>query len=102
MTLALNSRIKIFLVNNFLNKDNLNPVISGLIKNNLTKLFSVLSTGSPFKVPVDYTVDTGLVRAYGSGLDSNNVREGVPATFKVDGSKAGRAPLSVDILGEIS
>ncbi|XP_035708450.1 filamin-A isoform X3 [Folsomia candida] len=55
--------------------------------------------GSPFKVPVDYTVDTTNVRAYGPGLDPKNVREGIPQTFKIDASKAGHAPLSVDIVG---
>jgi hypothetical protein len=59
-----------------------------------------ISLGSPFKVPVDYTIDTTNVRAYGPGLDPKNVREGIPQTFKIDASKAGRAPLSVDILGE--
>lgn len=56
--------------------------------------------GSPFKVPVDYTVDTTNVRAYGPGLDPKNVREGIPQTFKIDASKAGHAPLSVDIVGK--
>ncbi|CAL8082481.1 unnamed protein product [Orchesella dallaii] len=55
--------------------------------------------GSPFKVPVDHTVDVKSVRAYGPGLDPNNVREGITQNFKVDGSKAGRAPLTVDIVG---
>lgn len=56
--------------------------------------------GSPFKVPVDHTVDVKSVRAYGPGLDQNNIREGIPQTFKVDASKAGRAPLNVDIIGK--
>lgn len=50
-------------------------------------------------MPVDYTVDTTSVRAYGPGLDPKNVREGIPQTFKIDASKAGQAPLSVDIVG---
>lgn len=50
-------------------------------------------------MPVDHTVDVKSVRAYGPGLDQNNVREGVVQTFKVDASKAGRAPLNVDIIG---
>lgn len=63
----------------------------------LNNMFSI--KGSPFKVPVDHTVDVKSVRAYGPGLDQNNVREGITQTFKVDGSKAGRAPLAVDIIG---
>lgn len=58
--------------------------------------------GSPFKVPVDHSVDSGNVRAFGPGLDAKNCREGVPQTFKIDASRAGSAPLSVDIQGELS
>ncbi|CAG7722272.1 unnamed protein product [Allacma fusca] len=55
--------------------------------------------GSPFKVPVDHSVDSGSVRAFGPGLDPKNCREALPQTFKIDASKAGSAPLSVDIQG---
>ena len=34
---------------------------------------------------------------YGPGVDPNKVREQVPVTFTVDTSKAGKAPLGVQV-----
>ncbi|XP_023712514.1 filamin-A isoform X3 [Cryptotermes secundus] len=53
--------------------------------------------GSPFKVPVDNTVDASSVRAYGPGLDPKKCRAGTPLAFKVDATKSGKAPLGVNI-----
>jgi filamin len=53
--------------------------------------------GSPFKVPVDNTVDASSVKAYGPGLDPKKCRAGTPLAFKVDASKSGKAPLAVNI-----
>lgn len=56
--------------------------------------------GSPFKVTVDQSVDASQVVVWGSGLEPGKVRAGVPLTFHVDGTKAGQAPLKVDIATE--
>ncbi|XP_063851781.1 filamin-A-like isoform X2 [Scylla paramamosain] len=56
--------------------------------------------GSPFKVAVDESVDASQVQVWGSGLEPGKVRAGVPLTFHVDGSKAGKARLGVDIATE--
>jgi len=102
MTLALNLQIRIFPVR----PQSLIYILPLLIFSALQLLIyannrlHVFPSGSPFKVPVDYNVDTTSVRAYGPGLDPKNLREGIPQTFKVDASKAGRAPLTVDVLGE--
>ncbi|KAF2884976.1 hypothetical protein ILUMI_21197 [Ignelater luminosus] len=53
--------------------------------------------GSPFKVNVDFDVNSNLVSAYGPGLDSTKCRPGVPTKFTIDTSKAGRAPIAVNI-----
>ncbi|XP_046746702.1 filamin-A isoform X4 [Diprion similis] len=53
--------------------------------------------GSPFKVQVEKTVDPKDVTTFGSGLDPEKVREGIPAKFMVDTSKAGIAPLDVKL-----
>ena len=53
--------------------------------------------GSPFKIPVGAPVDPSKVVAHGPGIDLTQCRAGPPLTFKVDASKTGRAPLSVDI-----
>ncbi|KAF4527938.1 hypothetical protein B566_EDAN012831 [Ephemera danica] len=53
--------------------------------------------GSPFKVPVDKLVDASVVKAYGPGLEASKCRADVPMTFKIDASKSGKAPLSVNI-----
>lgn len=53
--------------------------------------------GSPFKVPVDNTVDASSVKAYGPGLDPKKCRAGTPLAFKVDAAKSGKAPLGVNI-----
>ncbi|XP_077449769.1 filamin-C-like isoform X4 [Stigmatopora argus] len=54
--------------------------------------------GSPFGVPAREVVDPGKVRCSGPGLGSA-VRARVFQTFTVDSSKAGVAPLEVQIFG---
>ncbi|XP_047245448.1 filamin-C-like isoform X3 [Girardinichthys multiradiatus] len=54
--------------------------------------------GSPFHVPVQQVVDPSKVRCSGPGL-GGGVRAHVPQTFTVDSSKAGVAPLEVQIYG---
>uniref|UniRef100_A0A3B4UCZ8 Filamin C n=1 Tax=Seriola dumerili TaxID=41447 RepID=A0A3B4UCZ8_SERDU len=54
--------------------------------------------GSPFRVPVRELVDPSKVRCSGPGLGSG-VRAQVPQTFTVDSSKAGVAPLEVQLYG---
>lgn len=52
------------------------------------------------QVNVDQSVDASQVVVWGSGLEPGKVRAGVPLTFHVDGTKAGQAPLKVDIATE--
>ncbi|KAI1882170.1 hypothetical protein AGOR_G00247920 [Albula goreensis] len=54
--------------------------------------------GSPFRVPVRELVDPSKVKCSGPGLGSG-VRAHVPQTFTVDSSKAGLAPLEVQLVG---
>ncbi|XP_047431699.1 filamin-C-like isoform X2 [Mugil cephalus] len=54
--------------------------------------------GSPFRVPVRELVDPSKVRCSGPGLGVG-VRAHVPQTFTVDSSKAGVAPLEVQLYG---
>uniref|UniRef100_A0A3B3DX68 Filamin C, gamma b (actin binding protein 280) n=1 Tax=Oryzias melastigma TaxID=30732 RepID=A0A3B3DX68_ORYME len=54
--------------------------------------------GSSFRVPVRELVDPSKVRCLGPGLGSG-VRAHVPQTFTVDSSKAGVAPLEVQLCG---
>ncbi|XP_015254890.1 PREDICTED: filamin-C-like [Cyprinodon variegatus] len=54
--------------------------------------------GSPFRVPVRQLVDPSKVRCSGPGL-GGGVRAHVPQTFTVDSSKAGVAPLEVQLYG---
>lgn len=49
--------------------------------------------GSPFHVGVQDRVNPNNVRCYGPGLDSKNVQANKPATFTVDATEAGQAPL---------
>ena len=56
--------------------------------------------GSPFKVPVDGSIDASLVTAHGPGLEPQNCRANVAQTFKVDATKSGKAPLGVDVRSE--
>ncbi|XP_052286873.1 filamin-A-like isoform X5 [Dreissena polymorpha] len=51
--------------------------------------------GSPFNVPIAPTVNASKVRCYGPGLDSREVTAGKPATFIVDTTETGEAPLDV-------
>ncbi|XP_069142475.1 filamin-A-like isoform X2 [Argopecten irradians] len=51
--------------------------------------------GSPFNVSIKNPVNPAKVQCYGPGLDSKGVREGSPATFTVDTTEAGEAPLEV-------
>lgn len=55
----------------------------------------ILLTGSPFHVDVKNPVNPSKVKCHGPGLDSANVKSGVPAVFTVDASEAGEAPLEV-------
>ncbi|XP_040215154.1 filamin-B isoform X2 [Rana temporaria] len=54
--------------------------------------------GSPFKVPVKDIVDSSKVKVAGPGL-GNAVRAKIPQQFAVDTSKAGVAPLNVEVTG---
>ncbi|XP_029681359.1 filamin-C isoform X2 [Takifugu rubripes] len=54
--------------------------------------------GSPFSVPVRELVDPSKVRCFGPGLGVG-VRAHMPQTFTVDSSKAGLAPLVVQLYG---
>uniref|UniRef100_A0A5K3FGI9 Calponin-homology (CH) domain-containing protein n=1 Tax=Mesocestoides corti TaxID=53468 RepID=A0A5K3FGI9_MESCO len=51
--------------------------------------------GSPFNIPIRDRIDPNKVRCYGPGLEPNGARAGVPATFTVDASQAGEAPITV-------
>ncbi|BFZ10498.1 hypothetical protein BsWGS_13537 [Bradybaena similaris] len=51
--------------------------------------------GSPFHVDVKNPVNPSKVKCHGPGLESANVKSGVPAVFTVDASEAGEAPLEV-------
>ncbi|VUZ40251.1 unnamed protein product [Hymenolepis diminuta] len=51
--------------------------------------------GSPFNIPIRDRIDPNKVRCYGPGLEPNGARAGVPATFTVDASQAGEAPVVV-------
>ncbi|XP_053377764.1 filamin-A-like isoform X5 [Mercenaria mercenaria] len=60
-------------------------------------------TGSPFHVGITDVVNPNKVRCYGPGLDTKEVPAGKPATFTVDATDAGQAPLDVtytDQLGQ--
>ncbi|KTF79932.1 hypothetical protein cypCar_00019630, partial [Cyprinus carpio] len=54
--------------------------------------------GSPFRVQVKDVVDVSKVKCSGPGL-ANRVTAHVPQTFTVDSSKAGVAPLEVQLYG---
>ena len=56
--------------------------------------------GSPFKVHIDNPVDSSRVRAYGPGVEPNQVRAERPAHFKIDATKSGRAPVAVDVTSD--
>ncbi|XP_012939324.2 filamin-A-like [Aplysia californica] len=51
--------------------------------------------GSPFRVGIKNPVNPAKVKCYGPGLDSREVKAGMPATFTVDTTEAGEAPLEV-------
>lgn len=51
--------------------------------------------GSPFHVGIKQPVNPAKVQCYGPGLDSKQVQAGRPATFMVDTTEAGEAPLDV-------
>ncbi|XP_043469574.1 filamin-A isoform X2 [Leptopilina heterotoma] len=53
--------------------------------------------GSPFKVPIESQSIARDVVAHGPGIEPNKVREGVPAKFIVDTSKAPPAQLDVKV-----
>ncbi|XP_061617261.1 filamin-C-like isoform X2 [Phyllopteryx taeniolatus] len=73
------------------------PFTSGEYDVNIT-FGGLLIPGSPFRVPVRELVDPTKVRCSGPGLGSG-VRAHVFQTFTVDCSKAGVAPLEVQIFG---
>lgn len=60
--------------------------------------YSAYVVGSPFKVPVKDIVDSSKVKVAGPGL-GNAVRAKIPQQFVVDTSKAGVAPLNVEVTG---
>lgn len=51
--------------------------------------------GSPFHVGIQDEVNPNKVRCYGAGIDTKEVTAGKPATFTVDTTSAGQAPLDV-------
>lgn len=53
--------------------------------------------GSPFKVFVEESVDSGKVKVYGPGIEHGEVREGVPTYFNVDVSEAGPGRIAVKL-----
>eukprot|EP00918_Siedleckia_nematoides_P105694 GHVU01230790.1.p1 GENE.GHVU01230790.1~~GHVU01230790.1.p1 ORF type:complete len:2480 (+),score=363.92 GHVU01230790.1:158-7597(+) len=53
--------------------------------------------GSTFRVGVADSVDPTKVQCYGAGIDPKGVRSGQPATFTVDASQAGEAPVEATI-----
>ncbi|XP_061187564.1 filamin-A-like isoform X11 [Saccostrea echinata] len=50
---------------------------------------------SPFRVAVKNPVDAKKVKCYGPGIEPMGVKTGAPATFTVDTTEAGEAPLEV-------
>lgn len=56
--------------------------------------------GSPFKVLVEAETDETLVKAHGPGLEKSNCRSGIPTKFTIDASKAGPAPIAVNITSD--
>uniref|UniRef100_A0A8C4N1W2 Calponin-homology (CH) domain-containing protein n=1 Tax=Eptatretus burgeri TaxID=7764 RepID=A0A8C4N1W2_EPTBU len=53
--------------------------------------------GSPFVVPVQDKVNPSKVKVSGSGVEPG-VRAGIPQEFVVDASRAGQAPLKVELI----
>ena len=53
---------------------------------------------SPFTVPCQEPVDASKVKCKGPGI-SNSVPASLPATFTVDATKAGKAPLECEVDG---
>ena len=51
--------------------------------------------GSPFHVGIKNPVNPAKVKCYGPGLDSREVKAEAPATFTVDTTEAGEAPVEV-------
>ncbi|XP_006811450.2 filamin-C-like [Saccoglossus kowalevskii] len=56
--------------------------------------------GSPFHSTIEDIVDPTKVKASGPGLERAGVRAAAPATFTVDATKAGVAPLDVTVIPE--
>lgn len=50
---------------------------------------------SPFRVGMKNPVDAKKVKCYGPGIEPMGVKTGAPATFTVDTTEAGEAPLEV-------
>ena len=59
----------------------------------ILKTLLMLFIGSPFKVRIQNPVDASKVKCYGPGLDTKGVKAGEPATFTVDTSEVGEAPI---------
>ncbi len=51
-------------------------------------------------MPVAHSCALDKVQAYGDGLDSSKVREGIPQSFTIDASQAGPGPMSCEIKGK--
>ncbi len=58
---------------------------------------SLWLAGSPFKVGLQDEVNPQKGRCYGPGLDPKGVRTNQPATFTIDASDAGEAPLEATV-----
>ncbi|XP_044766045.1 filamin-A isoform X1 [Coccinella septempunctata] len=56
--------------------------------------------GSPFKVMVESEVDEKLVRAFGPGVEKSSCREATDTKFTIDASKAGSAPVAVNVTSD--
>lgn len=57
----------------------------------------IFVTGSTFRVGVVDEVNPNKVQCYGAGIDPKGVRSGQPATFTVDASQAGEAPVECNV-----
>ena len=60
-----------------------------------TLLLLHFNSGSPFHVGIQNPVNPAKVKCYGPGVDSKEVKTNAPATFTVDATEAGEAPLDV-------
>uniref|UniRef100_A0A1I8IQS4 Calponin-homology (CH) domain-containing protein n=1 Tax=Macrostomum lignano TaxID=282301 RepID=A0A1I8IQS4_9PLAT len=63
----------------------------------VVKFADVDIPGSPFPVRIEAKTAPNKVTAYGPGLETGKVRQGVPATFTVDASRAGPGQLAATV-----